>query len=550
MEFFKYLEVKYDQLTTQINTYLKQVYNKAGESYDNASPYGQIINVQKNIFQFNTLYQKNIVRNFIIDEADNVKAVRNLVRIAGHNPTRSITATGTLRLKLKPSIDVTSDVSGGLIKIPDKLLLKNKTNGLNYTIKLNKDEDVYRLSHTTEIYLNVVQGIYEEQTYTGTGEINQTISVNVSSTADIDNFDVEVLFNNTPLSIKDSLYDLLRDERACVTRTGMNSGLNILFGNNSMGFIPPIGSTITVRYLLTEGTNGQILSPQINDFQYLGEVKDDSNNTVSMEGLFDTYVYKNISFASNGESVSFMKSVVPNISRNFVLATPSQYVYNLRRLELFSKINVYNTLNDKNYDNDNKIFLFLVPKISNYYSNTVNYFNVPMDAFVLDQEEIDKTMTYLRKLGNIPVNTVLEVIQPVISKYILNVYVRRYDGYSSEQIKQAIISAVSDYLSTLERDDRIVRSDIISKIENIDGVDGVNVKFLSKQNEDYHITNPTSNSIIGLDPILGDIVVKNNELALVRGGWTDRNNVYYNETINTDGLGPINIIFTNDIIKK
>lgn len=550
MNFFKFLELKYDLLTSQINGYLRQVYNRSDETYDNASPFGQILGVLKNIFQFNILYQKNIVRNFQIEEADNTKAIRNLVRIAGHNPTRSITAKGTLKLRLKPSVDITSDIAGGLIRIPDKTQLKNKTNSLMYTIRFNKDEEVYRLSHTTNIYLDVVQGLYEEQQYTGNGEINQTYSVNIASTADVDNFDIEVLYNNTPLTIKDMTYDMLRNERACVVRTGMNGGIDIIFGNNNFGFIPPLGSIIIVRYLLTEGTNGQILTPQVNDFQYMGEIRDDDNNTVDMEKVFDTFIDKEIRFASNGESVSFMKAVVPNISRNFVLATPSQYIYNLRRLELFSKINVYNTLNDNNYENDNKIFLFLVPKISNFYSNTVNYFNVPLDAFYLDEEEINKTLTYLRKLGNIPINTVLEIIQPTITRYVLNVYVRRYEGYSQESIEQKIISEVSDYLTTLERDDRIVRSDIVSKIENIQGVDGVNIKFISKKNEDLHIIKPESKDILGLDRLLGDIVVEKNELALIRGGWVDRNNTYYNETIDSQGMGPINIIFTNDITQK
>lgn len=547
MNFFKYLELKYDALSSQINLYLKQVYNRNNESFDNSSPYGQIINVLKNLFQFNILYQKNIVRNFQIEEADNTKAIRNLVRLAGHNPSRSITAVGTLKLKIKPNVDIVSDIAGGLIRIPDKTKIKNKTNGLTYTIRYNKDEEVYRLSHSTNIYINVVQGKYEEQTFTGDGSINQSFSLNVSSTADVDNFDIEVLYNNTPLTIRDSVYDMLRNERSCVIRTGMTGGVDIIFGNKNFGFIPALSSIITVRYLLTEGTNGQIITPQINDFQYIDSITDDDANTINMEEVFDTFVEKPIQFASNGESVDFMKSVVPNVSRNFVLATPSQYIYNLKRLEMFSKINVYNKLNDNNPENDNKIFLFLVPKISNFYSNTVNYFNVPLDAFSLDDEEIDKTLTYLRKLGNITVNTVLEIIQPKITKYVMNIYIRRYDGYSKEGIKQNIISVVSDYLTNLERDDRIVRSDIISKIENVDGVDGVNLKFLSKKNEDYHILNPESKDIKGLDRILGDIIVEKDELAIIRGGWTDRNDIYYNETIDSNGLGPINIIFTNDV---
>jgi len=549
MAFFDFIELRYDLLTTQINTYLRNVYGRSNEIFSNASPFGQVINVLKEFFQWTIIYQKNIVRNFQVDEADNSKALRNLARIGGHNPTRAITATGTIKLKIKPGVNINSDIAGGLIKIKDKTLLKNKTNGLNYTIRLGKDEDIYRLSQTTDIYLNVVQGTYEEQQYTGTGEISQSFSVNISSTAEIDNFDVEVLYNNNPLSVKSSLYDMLRNELSCFTRTGMNGGLDLYFGNGDFGFIPEQGSLIVVRYLLTEGTNGQILTPIRNDFQFQTEVLDDNDDTVDITNNFDILTYKDITFASNGESDAFIKSVLPNVSRNFVLATPAQYIYNLSRLELFSKVNVYNTLDDNNFENDNKIFLFLVPKISNYYTGGINYFNVPMDAFFLDNYEIDKTLTYLKKLGSITTNTVIEIIQPRISKYIMNIYIRKFEGYADDTIKQNIISNVSDYLTTLTRDDRIVRSDIVRTVENITGVDSTSVTFFSKKNEDFHKIKPDSDQIYGLDPVLGDIIVEKDELALIRGGWSDRNYTYYNDTPDTGGLGPLNIVFVG-VTKK
>ena len=550
MAFFDFIELRYEQLTEQINTFLRNVYSRSNETYSNASPFGQVINVLKEFFQWSIIYQKNIVRNLQVEEADNRKALRNLARIGGHNPTRSITATGTIKLKIKPGVNINSDIAGGLIKIKDKTLLKNKTNGLNYTIRIGKDEEVYRLTQTTAIYLNTVQGLYEEQTYTGNGEINQSFSVNISSTAEVDNFDVEVLYNNQPLTIKDGIYDMLRYEFACVTRTGMNGGLDIYFGNGDFGFIPGVSSIITVRYLLTAGTEGQIITPIRNDFQFLTNIIDNNGDTVDITNTFDIIIDKDITFASNGENDKFLKSILPNISRNFVLATPSQYIYNLQRLKFFSKVNVYNTLDDNNFENDNKIFLFLIPNIANYYTGGINYFNVPLDAFFLDDEEIDKTLTYLKKLGSITTNTVIEIIQPRLNNYIMNIYIIKYEGYSDDTIKQNILSTTSDYLTQLQRDDRIVRSDMISAIENIDGVDSVSITFFSKKNEDYHKIKPDSDEIVGLDPVLGDIVVEKDELALIRGGWSDRNYTYYNDTPDAGGLGPLNIVFVGTTEKE
>jgi hypothetical protein len=549
MAFFNFLDLKFTELDNQVNTFLKSVYSKTDETLSSASPFGQIVNVLKEFYQMDILYQKRIVNNFIIAEADNIKAIRNLARISGHNPTRAISATGTLRLKLKPGVDIFEDISGGKIKIKDKLKLKNKTNGLIYSIKLGISENNYQLSQISDIYLNIIQGTYESQNFTGTGKINQSYSVNIPTNNTVDNFEIEVKYNDQFVSIKDGIFDMLNNEIACVTRTGMNGGLDIYFGNGSFGFIPELATSITITYLLTDGINGQILTPQINDFQFLDSITDISGNNINIESTFDIIVDQNIDFASDGESINFTKSVLPYVSRNFVLSSPSQYIFHLKRLNMFSQINAYNTLNDNNYENDNKIFLFLVPKISNFFTGDVNYFNVPMEAFYLDETEKNKILTFLTKMGNIPTNTILDIIQPTISKYILNVYIRKYKGFSDDFVKQNIISEVSSYLSSVERDDRIVKSDLISLIDGIEGVDSTNIQFISKKNEDFHKLYPDSTTIYGLDTVLGDIIVDKNELFLIRGGWSDRNMTYYNETLQQNGLGPINIIFVGETEK-
>ena len=543
MQFFQFLDLKFSNLNRQINDYLRIVFNRSDESFSNASPFGQIINVEKEIYQQNILYQKNIIRNLIIEDANNQKSIRNLARIGGHNPSRAISATGTISLKLKPGVDIDEEINGGKIKIADKTKIKNITNGLLYSIRLVSDVKTFEVNYANEIDLNIIQGEYEVYDFTGNGEINQSFSVNVGMGKNIDHFEVEVRYNNETVTIKEGLFDMLRAEQSCFIRTGMNGGIDVYFGNGDFGFVPEIGSLIEVEYLVTNGTIGIILSPQPDDFQWIDDVLDINNEQVEMENFFDINVKKQIGFASNGETMEFTKALMPFVSRNFVLASPSQYIYTLRRLGLFSKVNAYNTLNERSYEGNNKVYLFLVPNIRNYFTNTTNYFNVPMDAFFLDEDEKEKVITYLRRMANITIGTVLEIIQPTITRYVLNIYIRKFQGFSDDGIKEDVVTRISDYLSNLDRDDRIPKSDIINILENTEGVDSVNVTFVSKKNEDYHKIKSESKTIYGLDPVLGDIVVEPNELAIIRGGWSDRNLTYYNETLDTEGLGPINIMF-------
>jgi hypothetical protein len=60
-------------------------------------------------------------------------------------------------------------------------------------------------------------------------------------------------------------------------------------------------------------------------------------------------------------------------------------------------------------------------------------------------------------------------------------------------------------------------------------VDSVNVFFISEDNELAKIVDPNS-PVVGLDD-LGNVLIGNGELSLIRGGWKDRNGVYYEDGI-------------------
>jgi len=183
---------------------------------------------------------------------------------------------------------------------------------------------------------------------------------------------------------------------------------------------------------------------------------------------------------------------------------------------------------------------------------------------------------YLKKMGILIITSDVEIIQPIISKYIINVYVRRYDDTVEDNVRQEIINVVSNHFINNQRFDRIVRSEIISEIKALTSVDSVDLYFLSEMNEIYHaegaITNGSAPTIlekpivvknevvysiknydptltVGLDPVMQDILVSTNEIPIIRGGWRDRNDVYYNETPAGDGLGSVNVVF-NGVTKR
>jgi hypothetical protein len=57
------------------------------------------------------------------------------------------------------------------------------------------------------------------------------------------------------------------------------------------------------------------------------------------------------------------------------------------------------------------------------------------------------------------------------------------------------------------------------------------------------------NKTLGLDPVQGDIIAEKNEFAVLRGGWYDRNGIYYNDVPILNGLSTINIVWTGVSVK-
>jgi hypothetical protein len=55
---------------------------------------------------------------------------------------------------------------------------------------------------------------------------------------------------------------------------------------------------------------------------------------------------------------------------------------------------------------------------------------------------------------------------------------------------------------------------------------------------------------LGLDSLLGDILFEPEEMPIIRGGWTNRDDVYYSSDIESSGLKSVNIIKKGTIDAK
>ena len=562
-----FTEISFNNIKTQIQTFLQQEYSKSNILYSPASPYGQILLVIENLFQLSLLYLKNSIKQFDLSDAsaNNVRAIRNQAVVAGYLPGRAISATGALLMTVKSGADISSLIPGGRITLFNQQALTNKTNGLKYALNLGTDKQTYKIDTNTNIYLNIIQGAWSAATFTGTGEINQTFQVTArSNSQDIENFNYQVIVDGVFWTIKTWLYDLLPGELSCVIRTGYNGGIDVIFGNDSFGAIPGPGANITINYLVTDGSIGNIFRRTMNDWTFVDLAIDGFGNTIDVTKIFDIAIYNDINFGADMESIQFTKNMLPISSNNFVLGLPQQYAYAIKKLGVFSYVTAY--------EQYGSIYIVVTPNIVLFKNQNSDYFSIPLAAFQLDSYEISKIDLYLRTGGNILLSRRYTITSPNLSLYAINVYVIIYSDAQQNSVTAQILDVISTYFLDFSRIGRIPTSDIISPLAAISDIDSVDINFVSQKNENYHIANQviltnmkstaagtfnmsnsqvaigyTASQVIGIDPVLGDILFDPDEIPVIQGGWYDRNNIFYSADINNTGLKSVNVFYQGTV---
>lgn len=578
----QFTAITFTRLRDEVQRYLQNEYNKASMLFSVSSPYGQILSVIENLHQLSILYLKNTINQFDLGDAnsDNERVIKNAAILAGHIPTRAISASGTLKLVRKAGVDLDQELPSGTVVLSNRLTLKNKTNSLFYSLNLGKFKIELNVRTTNQFFVPVIQGKWLEQTFTGTGASMQTFQVLDQGETQVENFNYEVVVNGVRWSIKKHVYDLLPDEEACVVRTGFNGGISIIFGNSGFGKVPDLASSILVRFLNTDGSLGNIYRRDINDWKIVDDVVDINGNDIDLEKIFDIEIYNDINFGAEAENYLFTKSLLPIASNNFVLALPQQYAYELKKLGVFTHVNA----EEKN----GTIFIYLVPDITLFKRQDEDYFSIPIrnttagsvtttSAFELDSYERSKIVNYLKSSGSIQLTKKFIIKSPKLSFYAMNVWVIAYSDATDDSIKSQIVSVVSTYFLEFNKLDRIPKSDMIKIISNISDIQSVKIEFVCKKNEDYHTEglksltglssfdsskfykNPTAaessydpSKIIGLDPQLGDILFDADELPVMRGNWYDRNSNYYTDESpsKTSNLSSVNVFIKGKVDPK
>ena len=559
MGFFQNSRLKASELVQQAVEYLVVKYEQAANVFTPASPFGQLLSVISNIAELIFTYISHTAEELNIRTAQNIESIQGLAQLAGHEAYRGGSAYGVMGIKLNTS----NDFEGNHIKIKNFSKFAINDTGCVYFMNLPTDSIKLSVGGNSFVSVPFMQGEIESQTFTSNGTPLQSFNPVIKGMTDHDNVAVRV--NGKEWKKVNSLYDMPAydddnpEASECfVVKTSPTIGISIFFGNNSFGQIPLAGALIEVVYIRTSGMAGNSNSTGLT-YTFIDMGIDEYGNEVDLNEVLIVETIAPPMLGTNYENPEFTKAIAPKASKSFVLATPENYVSFLSKYNQYSFIYAYHTKDDDDITDDNVIYLKIIPNIKKKLSSSEDYFEVPVSEFVLDKYEKESLMGALENSGRMLIGTEVEIVDPEVKYFTINIILRYFENVDRSSISSNIRSLLNKYFLNISRSDIIPKSDLISLVESIEGVDTCDVFFVSKDNEmakknGYYydefgdIINVPKNEDpqVGFD-LYGNLVMDKGCVYVPRGGWKDANDNYYTVTPEEGKIGPLNIFFDTPV---
>ena len=535
-------------LLSSTYNFISKTYSQSKNLFTVASAWGQIMFVFQNISQLILYFIEDSITELNMEQATRDYSVRSLARISGYDPKRTTTSQGEVIVSWNSS---NSQAGGGSVIIPRNTQIRNQQNGQIYTLIIPSDRITIPLSSQSQPQtFKVVQGNFESTNFTSTGAALLSFNVPSVSGQNIDHFYVDVFVNEEKWRRYDSLYDIPLNAKGFIVKSGISNGIDVYFGNSFFGQIPQAGSRVRIEYLSNLGIKGNVYSTQNNPLTW----KFVSSGTDLYGASLDLNQYLNIvnsidpDFGTDPDATSLIRIVAPKTSRAFVFANAQSYEIFLNKLGIFSQIQAYSTFEDDYLDDDNVVYLYLVPDVTLNIASNQDYFSVPLQNFILSSSQKARIMNLIEDSGSMIATTVVQIVSPDVRRFILNINITIFQGFDPATIKQQIRNKISEYMLNLKRRDKIPRSDMVAIIESVSGVDSVYVEFISqadqdslRQLQDSSAADQTVNYQSSSIDSFGDIIIGQNQLVLLRGGFQDIDGNSYTVSPVTGQLGPINI---------
>lgn len=475
MKLFSLLQTKYNQFDSAVKSYLSQILSKNNTVYGNNTIFGQLINVLGASIQNIMLYIEDAMVEQNKYTAQRKKSIYGLAALTGYNPSLGQAASVALSISYIP----TNTESLNII-INNKESLTCTQNGLQYCIILPQEAIMMSIEKDNSTrYITAVQGRFESQSFISNG--GKYYVQNFNFVGNLDTKYLTVKINNETWEYVDSFYDMVPNGKQWTYKISPVGGVDIIFGNDIHGKSLNNNDTIDVEYLLHDGEVGNLDVNIETYFIFDKQLKNINNDDVDGNEVFNVTFANldSITSGSNSESIEQVRNMIGLNSRSLVLANPDNYKALLNRMSFCG----YNrTWSERGSMVINSIIMRNYKLLLN---EEKTYFDLNESDFKLTDSQKTSIQNYIQSSGNQLAGMTYNIFDPELCKYVLYIYLKfGSKSYDKDYIKNSIRTLIADFFSNVQSDIFIPKSDIINLLKNnITGLEGIDVYFLSEKNE-------------------------------------------------------------------
>ena len=469
-------------IATDFQTILTELQNKA-KSYDKWKDIDFVDSVGGTLLDLYAYVGDLLMYHLYMIQNENFLATaqlkQNVMKIAkmlNYKPSFAIPAHGRVKLYL-------DDPYGSDIIIP-KYTKLSSVDGIPFiTI-----ENATIQKNTTEVEIEVVQGILKQMQTVSDGTEYQRYGVNLNNEEqyitnfikykdDIEIFKgIEVFIDSARWEETDYLILCDKDDQNYIIENYNDHGIYIQFGNNITGKIPPEANMITIQYLLTLGEKGKIIENQINsvdDHIY------DANGIVVNDIVKITNEY-GFSNGADPEIIERTKALAPKwfatgdraITKPDIETIIMQYFDSIKDTKVWAEEDV----NPPNFKLFNVVNISILLEDDN--GNLIPATQEQLKEFdqILSQK---RSITVWRKY-----------IDPEPVYFDLKIEYKRKIGVLPTAAENAISSLLSQYFKDNGKLGSIIKhSDLVRIVDDLDDYVDYCYVHIKKNDGDYEMTN-------------------------------------------------------------
>lgn len=476
MKIFTALQTQWGEFMNGVQRITSEKLGRTG-AYGPSNIIGQIYTVLNGAVQNLMLYIEDAFTEQNVYTAQRKKSIYSLAKLSGYEPSLGSASKCSIKLIYNSE----SGLASSSVIIPNKTTLVSTQNGLIYNIILPHEACVFNVNQNNALsHVAVVEGVFETQEFTVEGGELYTINIPFNGDTDIDY--MSVIIDGEVWERVDCLYDMQPDGKQYVAKTSLNKGIDLVFGNGQYGHILKRGDKITVEYLSHNGELGNINPDDDISFVFSSPLTDVLGNEVDGNSYFRVELEDRtgVSSGSYSETAKQVKEMIGYNSRSLVLADARNYKIFFNKFSFVG----YNRCWSEN--GSLVVNALALKDYSQLCENGADYFSLNENDFKLSKSQEDSIKQAIIDSGQQIGGAIFNFVEPILKKYALFAYVKMKQDvlYDEDLISNQIKNIIGNFFGNIKSDIYVPKAELIQQIKNnIPQIDGVNIYFVSEDNE-------------------------------------------------------------------